>query len=231
MTRHDHNHAPGKTADFGRAFFIATTLNVLFVVLGVVYGVLAHSVALLADAAHNLGDVVGLLLAWGASVLSKRGPTRRRTYGLRRSSILAAFLNSFLLLFATGAIAWEAVGRFRESVPVASKTVMVIAAVGVAINLGSSLPFLTARKRDINVQGAFLHLMGDAALSLAVVVAGAIMYFTGWSWLDPAMSLVLAGAILIGTWKLLRGSINFLTRFRMRSIPTRSRSTSGACLA
>ena len=210
MTGHDHNHARDKAADHGRAFFIATTLNVSFVVLGVVYGLLAHSVALLADAAHNLGDVLGLLLAWGASVLSKRGPTRRRTYGLRRSSILAAFLNSFLLLFATGAIAWEAVGRFAEPVPVANKTVMVIAAIGIAVNLGSSLPFLTGRKRDINIQGAFLHLMGDAAFSLAVVVVGATMYFTGWSWLDPAMSLVLAGAILIGTWRLLRGSINLI---------------------
>lgn len=207
---HDHNHAHDKPADHGRAFLIATTLNVSFVVLGAVYGILAHSVALLADAAHNLGDVLGLLLAWGASALSKRGATRRRTYGLRRSSILAAFLNSFLLLFATGGVAWEAVRRFGEPAPVASKTVMVIAAIGIAVNLGSSLPFLAGRKRDINIQGAFLHLMGDAAFSFAVVVAGAIMYFTGWNWLDPAMSLVLAVAILIGTWKLLRRSINLI---------------------
>jgi cobalt-zinc-cadmium efflux system protein len=207
---HDHNHAHDKPVDHGRAFLIAMTLNVSFVVLGAVYGILAHSTALLADAAHNLGDVLGLALAWGASVLSKRLATRRRTYGLRRSSILAAFLNSFLLLFATGGIAWEAVRRFSEPAVVASKTVMVIAAIGVAVNLGSSLPFLAGRKRDINIQGAFLHLMGDAAFSLAVVVAGAIMYFTGWNWLDPVMSLALAVAILLGTWRLLRGSINLI---------------------
>jgi cobalt-zinc-cadmium efflux system protein len=207
---HDHNHAHDESVDTGRAFLIATTLNMLFVVLGVVYGILAHSTALLADAAHNLGDVLGLVLAWGASVLSKRQATHRRTYGLRRSSILAAFLNSFLLLFATGGIAWEAVQRFYEPAVVATKTVMVIAAIGVAVNLGSSLPFLASRKRDINVQGAFLHLMGDAAFSLAVVVAGAVMHFTGWNWLDPAMSLALAAAIVSGTWQLLRGSINLI---------------------
>jgi cobalt-zinc-cadmium efflux system protein len=119
-------------------------------------------------------------------------------------------LNSFLLLFATGGIAWEAVQRFYEPAVVATKTVMVIAAIGVAVNLGSSLPFLASRKRDINVQGAFLHLMGDAAFSLAVVVAGAVMHFTGWNWLDPAMSLALAAAIVSGTWQLLRGSINLI---------------------
>lgn len=207
---HDHDHDHHESVDHGRAFLIATTLNMSFVVLGAVYGILAHSTALLADAAHNLGDVLGVVLAWGASVLSKRQATHRRTYGLRRSSILAAFLNSFLLLFATGGIAWEAVQRFYEPAMVASKTVMVIAAIGVAVNLGSGLPFLGGRKRDINIQGAVLHLMGDAAFSLAVVVAGAIMYLTGWNWLDPAMSLALAVAILIGTWKLLRGSINLI---------------------
>ncbi len=207
---HDHDHAHSESADHGRAFLIATTLNVSFVVLGAVYGILSNSTALLADAAHNLGDVLGLLLAWGASALSKRQATRRRTYGLRRSSILAAFLNSCLLLFATGGVAWEAVQRFGKPEPVASKTVMVIAAIGIAVNLGSSLPFLARRRQDINIQAAFLHLMGDAMFSFAVVVAGAIMYFTGWNWLDPAMSLVLALAILIGTWKLLRASINLI---------------------
>jgi cobalt-zinc-cadmium efflux system protein len=207
---HDHDHGHDGPPDYGRAFLIATTLNVSFVVLGAVYGILAHSMALLADAAHNLGDVLGLLLAWGASVLSKRTATRHRTYGLRRSSILAAFLNSFLLLFATGGVAWEAVRRFGEPVPVASKTVMAIAAIGIVVNLGSSLPFLAGRKRDINIGGTFLHLIGDAAFSFAVVLAGAVMYVTGWSWLDPAMSLVLAAAILIGTWRLLRSSINLI---------------------
>jgi cobalt-zinc-cadmium efflux system protein len=189
---------------------IATALNVSFVILGAVYGILAHSVALLADAAHNLGDVLGLLLAWGASALSRRQATARRTYGLRRTSILAAFLNSALLLFATGGIAWEAVRRLSEPAPVASKTVMIVAAIGIAVNLASGLPFLAHRKHDINLQGAFLHLMGDAAISLAVVVGGVVMYFTGWSWLDPAMSLLLAVAILAGTWQLLRGSINLI---------------------
>jgi cobalt-zinc-cadmium efflux system protein len=181
-----------------------------FVVLGVVAGIFAHSTALIADAAHNLGDVLGLLLAWGASALAKRQATHRRTYGLRRSSILAAFLNSFLLLFATGAVAWEAIGRFSDPHPVGSKTVMVVASIGIVINLASALPFMAGRKDDINIRGAFLHLIGDAAFSFAVVVAGAVMYFTGWTWLDPVMSLVLAVAILVGTWQLLRGSINLI---------------------
>ncbi|MEO6323211.1 MAG: cation diffusion facilitator family transporter [Thermoanaerobaculia bacterium] len=205
-----HDHAPNPNADHGRAFLIATTLNMAFVVLGAVFGFMANSTALLADAAHNLGYVLGLVLAWGASVLSKRGPSSRRTYGLRRSSILAAFLNSALLLFATGGVAWEAIRRFHAPAPIASKTVMIVAAVGVIINLGSSIPFLAGRKNDLNIQAAFLHLMGDAAFSFAVVIAGAVMYFTGWTWLDPVMSLVLAISILIGTWKLLRGSINLI---------------------
>lgn len=204
----EHDHAHERPADHGRAFLLATTLNVSFVFVEAVYGILAHSVALLADAAHNLGDVLGLLLAWGAIALSKWSATPRRTYGMRRSSILASVLNSFILLFATGAVAWEAVRRFYEPAPVASKTVMVVAAIGVVINLGSGLPFLAGGRRDLNVQAAFLHLMADAAFSLAVVLAGAVMYFTGWIWLDPAMSLVLSAAILVGTWKLLRGSIN-----------------------
>lgn len=207
-TRHDHGHPHDKPVDHSRAFLIATTLNVAFVVVEAVYGILANSLALLADAAHNLGDVLGLLLAWGAIALSKRSATRRRTYGLRRSSILASFLNSFVLLFATGGVAWEAARRLYEPAPVASKTVMLVAAIGIAVNLGSGLPFVAGRKRDINVQAAFLHLLADAAFSLAVVVAAAVIYFTGWSWLDPAMSLVLAAAILVGTWKLIRGSIN-----------------------
>ena len=205
---HGHDHAHDGPGDRGRAFLLATALNGSFVVVEAVYGILAHSMALLADAAHNFGDVLGLLLAWGAIALSKRRATRRRTYGLRRSSIVASFLNSFVLLFATGGVAWEAVRRLYEPAPVASETVMVVAAIGIAINLGSGMPFLVGRRRDINVQAVFLHLMADAAFSLAVVIAGAAMYFTGWSWLDPAMSLVLAVAILIGTWRLIRASIN-----------------------
>jgi cobalt-zinc-cadmium efflux system protein len=207
---HGHAHAHEAPADPGRAFFIATTLNLGFVVVGAVAGLVAHSMALVADAAHNLGDVLGLALAWGAAVLARREATRRRTYGLRSSSILAAFLNALVLLVATGGVAWEAVRRLFEPAVVASGTVMLVAGIGVVVNLTSGLLFARGRKDDINVHGAYLHLMADAAASLGVVVAGAVMHFTGWSWPDPVASLVLSAAIVAGTWSLLRRSVDLI---------------------
>jgi cobalt-zinc-cadmium efflux system protein len=183
-----HEHAP---KSFGFAFAFGTALNVAFVIVEAIFGFLGNSTALLADAGHNLSDVFGLLVAWGASVLSRRTPTTRYTYGLGSSSILAALFNAMFLLTAVGAIAWEAVQRLAHPVPVAGKTVVIVAAVGIAINGWTAWLFASGRKGDINIRGAFLHMAADAAVSAGVVVAGAIILLTGWDWVDPAMSLII----------------------------------------
>jgi cobalt-zinc-cadmium efflux system protein len=199
-----HSHAP---ADFGRAFAIAAALNIALVVAQVVFGVLANSVALIADAGHNLGDVLGLLLAWGAHGMARWRPTQRYTYGFQSASILAALFNGIILLVATGAIAWEALRRLAGTGDVAGVTVMIVAAVGIVVNGVSAWLLMAGRKGDLNVRGAFLHLLGDAAISLGVVVAGAVIYFTGWNRLDPLASLVIAVLIVWGTWGLLREAV------------------------
>ena len=201
---HSHVHAP---ANFGRVFAIAALLNISLVVIQVVYGVLAHSVALLADAGHNFGDVVGLLLAWGAHGLCGRSPTRRFTYGFGSASILAALLNAIILLVATGAIAWEAVHRFFMPAEVAGVTVMVVALIGIVINGVSAWLLMAGRRSDLNVRGAFLHMIADAGVSLGVVGVGAGIALTGWLWLDPVMSLVISAVIVWGTWGLLRDAV------------------------
>ncbi len=200
-----HGHAP---KDFGRAFLLGIILNAGFVVAEVIYGIFGNSLALLADAGHNLSDVLGLLLAWGASVLVKRAPTQRYTYGLRSTSILAALGNAGLLLMVTGGIAWEAILRFDQPSAVVGKTVIIVAAFGVAINLGSAVLFMAGRKNDLNVRGAYTHMVGDAIISMGVVIAGFAIIYTGWQWLDPVVSLIIAILILAGTWGLLRDSIN-----------------------
>lgn len=202
---HDHNHA---ATSHNRAFAIGIALNLTFVALEAVFGVLANSLALLADAGHNLSDVLGLLLAWGASYLAKRRPTLRRTYGFRRSSILAALLNALLLLIAVGAIGWEAIGRFAHPEPVLGGMVIAVAAVGVVINTITALLFMSGRKDDLNIRGAFLHMAADAAVSLGVVITGVVIGITGWAWLDPVTSLLIAFVITVGTWHLLRQSID-----------------------
>lgn len=201
---HGHVHAP---KDFGNAFLIGVILNAGFVAAEVVYGILGNSLALLADAGHNLSDVMGLLLAWGASVLVKRAPTRRFTYGLRSTSILAALINAMLLLVVTGGIAWEAISRFRHPSDVQGTTVIVVAAIGVVINLATALLFMSGRKGDLNVRSAFVHMAGDAAIALGVVIAGFAILYTGWHWLDPLVSLVIALLVIAGTWSLLRDSV------------------------
>jgi cobalt-zinc-cadmium efflux system protein len=201
---HGHDHAP---ADFGRAFAIAATLNIALVVAQVVFGVLANSVALIADAGHNLGDVLGLLMAWGAHGMARWQPTKRYTYGFRSASILAALFNCIILLVATGAIAWEALRRLSGMNDVAGVTVMVVAAVGIVINGVSAWLLMAGRHGDLNIRGAFLHMVGDAAISLGVVAAGAAILLTGWNWLDPVASLVIAVLIVWGTWGLLREAI------------------------
>lgn len=204
---HDgHHHAP---ASFGGAFAIGIALNLAYVLGESFYGVLAHSLALLADAGHNLGDVLGLAGAWLASNLSKRRPGGRYTYGLRRSSILAALANAVVLLVVTGGIAWEGVRRLIEPEPVGGFIIMVVAAVGIVINGVTALLFMSGRKDDLNIKGAFLHMASDALVALGVVVAGAIIMWTGWLWLDPAVSLVVSAIIVAGTWSLLRDSVNF----------------------
>jgi cobalt-zinc-cadmium efflux system protein len=201
---HGHDHVP---TDFGRAFAIAATLNIALVVAQVVFGVLANSVALIADAGHNLGDVLGLLMAWGAHGMAQWQPTKRYTYGFRSASILAALFNSIILLVATGAIAWEALRRLSGMNDVAGVTVMVVAAAGIVINGVSAWLLMAGRRGDLNVRGAFLHMVGDAAISLGVVAAGAAILATGWNWLDPVASLVIAVLIVWGTWGLLREAI------------------------
>ena len=202
---HGHSHAP---KSFGKAFAIGTALNLGFVIIEAGYGIAAGSMALLADAGHNLSDVLGLLIAWGAATLGRRTPKGRYTYGFRSSSILAAFLNALLLLVAIVVIAVEAIRRFSEPAPVAGGTVMIVAAVGIAVNTATALLFMSGRKGDLNIKGAFLHMAADAAVSAGVVVAGFIIVKTGLTWIDPVTSLVIVAVIAIGTWGLLRDSVN-----------------------
>ena len=199
-----HSHAP---ASFGRAFLIGTILNIGFVVVEAVFGIASNSVALLADAGHNLSDVLGLLIAWGAASLAGRAPTIHFTYGLRRSSILAALFNAVFLLVAIGAIAYAAVGRLMTPQPVKGGTVMLVAAIGIVINGATAWLFARGRKGDINIRGAFLHMVADAVVSAGVVASGFVIGLTGWLWLDPVTSLVIVSVILVSTWGLLEASV------------------------
>lgn len=201
----EHVHAP---TNFGPAFAIAAALNGALVILQFAYGFVANSVALLADAGHNFGDVLGLLLAWGCHAMAAAEPTRRHTYGLRSASILAAIGNGIILLVATGAIAWEAIQRFFEPGEVAGGTVMIVAAIGIVLNGVSAWLLMAGQKHDLNIRGAFLHLVGDAAVSMGVVAAGGLILLTSWHWLDPAASLAISAAIVWSTWGLLRNALD-----------------------
>jgi cobalt-zinc-cadmium efflux system protein len=205
LAGHNHHHAP---AGFGIAFAVGAALNLAFVAVEATYGVLANSLALLADAGHNLGDVLGLLLAWGATHLVKRAPTRERTYGYKRSSIAAALANAIILLITVGAITLEAIRRLAAPEDSASDTVIVVAAIGILVNGLTAWLFMAGRAGDLNIRSTFLHMAGDAATSAGVVVAALIMRRTGWLWLDPAVSLAIVAVITIGTWGLLRDSVN-----------------------
>jgi cobalt-zinc-cadmium efflux system protein len=211
MHGHDHHHGhshENSPQDFRAAFAIGTSLNIALVGLQAAYGVIGHSVALLADAGHNLGDVFGLLLAWGASAAARRAPSSRYTYGLRSSSILAALANAIILLIAVGAIALEALQRFGSSEPVAANAVMIVAAIGILVNGGTALLFMRGREHDLNIRGAFLHMAADAAISLGVFFSAFLILKTGWMWLDPLVSLVISAIIVRGTWGLLRHSFD-----------------------
>ncbi|MEE4175208.1 MAG: cation diffusion facilitator family transporter [Xanthomonadales bacterium] len=204
---HDHHHHHA-TPDFNRAFLVGVILNVIFVLVEALFGWWSNSLALLTDAGHNLSDVVGLLLAWGAAVLAQQTPSLRRTYGYSRATILASVASGLLLLGAVVAIAWEAVARIFEPVETAGMTIMVVAGVGVVINTATALMFLRGKDSDLNIRGAYLHMAADAAVSLGVVVAGALILWGGWLWVDPVISLVIAGVILGSAWGLLRESLN-----------------------
>jgi cobalt-zinc-cadmium efflux system protein len=214
---HDHHshsgeghagHAHHLPATFGKAFAIGITLNILYVVAQALFGLAAHSLALIADAGHNLGDVMGLGMAWGASVLARRQPDLRYTYGLRRSTILASLANAILLLVAVGGITWEAIRRFGEHQQVAGLTVICVAAVGILVNGITAMLFASGRKGDLNIKGAFMHMAADAAVSAGVVIAGFVILLSGWWWLDPVVSLLINAVIVWGTWGLLRDSLD-----------------------
>ncbi len=204
---HGHDHGP---QSYDRAFFVGIALNLAFVVVEVTYGVLGHSVALIADAGHNLGDVLGLALAWGATALARVKPSKRRTFGFRRSTIVASVANALILLFVTGGLAWESVRRLFTPERPAGVTMIVVSILGALVNGLSALLFLRGRKRDLNLRSAFVHLASDAALAVGVAVAGGLILLTGWTWLDSAASLALAVTILVGTWSLMRKSLDLM---------------------
>ena len=210
---HGHSHAP---QDFGRAFAIGVTLNMVFVVVEAAFGFFANSTALIADAGHNLSDVLGLVVAWIAAILAKRPPTPRLTYGLRNASILAALINAVLLLVAAGAIMLEAFHRLVSPEPVKGVTVIVVATIGIVINGFTAWLFMSGRKSDLNIRGAYLHMVADALVSVGVVIGGVIILLTGALWIDPVVSLIIVAVIVIGTWSLLRDS----TAMSLAAVPT-----------
>ncbi|AVD56533.1 MULTISPECIES: cation diffusion facilitator family transporter [Heyndrickxia] len=203
---HGHQHHHHEPAQYGKVFAAGIGLNILFVAVEAIYGFFSDSLSLLADAGHNLSDVLGLIIAWAAVWLGKKLPTKKRTYGYKKSSVMAALLNAIILLIAIGAIFVEAVQRFAHPEPVAGKTVMIVAVIGIVINTITALLFMSGRKTDLNIRGAFLHMAADALVSLGVVIAGAIILFTGWEWVDPVTSILIAVVIFAGTWGLLRES-------------------------
>ena len=204
----DHGHAHVRApASFGEAFAIGIALNFGFVVIEAVYGLMSNSMSLLADAGHNLGDVLGLGVAWLASVLARRAPTARFTYGMRGSSILAALFNAVFLLVTVGGLSWEAIRRLGSPEPVAGKTMMAVATIGIVVSAVTAWLFASGRKDDLNLRGAFLHMASDALVSVGVVAAGFLILLTNWLWIDPLVSLVINGVIVWGTWGLLRESV------------------------
>lgn len=205
-THHAHAHEAVDPAQ--RAFAVGVTLNLLFVAVEVFFGFMANSLALLADAGHNFSDVIGLLIAWGAIALARRKPSARFTYGLRSSTIMAALANAMILLVAVGGIVWEGLYRLTAPETVNGSTMIWVALLGVLINIGTAVMLQQGSKHDINVRGAFLHMVADAAVSLGVVLAGLAMLWLGWLWLDGAVSILIAGVILWSTWGLFRESIN-----------------------
>lgn len=205
-----HDHAHGAPGNYDRAFALGIGLNVAFAGVEAFYGWTIDSLALLADAGHNLSDVAGLVLAWGGALAGRLRPDLRHTYGWKRASILAAFLNALLLLVAMGSLAWEAVNRLREGAPVDGKAIMVVAGIGIVVNAATAMLFAKGRLRDLNIRSAFLHMAADALVSTGVVVAGGLVLLFGWPWVDPLMTLLIAAIIVAGTWTLFRQSLHLL---------------------
>jgi len=213
---HDHHgHDHGPVDPTSRAFAIGVTLNLAFVAVEVGFGLWSDSLSLLADAGHNFSDVLGLLAAWWAINLAKRLPSMRFTYGLRASTIVAAFANAILLVVAVGGISWEALRRLADPVPVGELTMISVALVGVVINLATAFMLSKGRHDDMNMRGAYLHMVADAAVSVGVAIAGVGIILTGWLWLDPAVSLAIGAVILVGTWSLFRESL----RLSLHAVP------------
>ncbi|MDZ7891856.1 MAG: cation diffusion facilitator family transporter [Rhodoferax sp.] len=210
---HDHGHGSEDShapAEFNQAFAIGIALNIAFVAVEAFYGWKINSLALLADAGHNLSDVAGLVLAWGGALAGKLHPDARHTYGWKRASILAAFINALLLLVAMGSLGWEAIGRLGSPEATEGWTIIAVAGVGIVINTATALLFMRGRKGDLNIRGAFLHMAADALVSLGVVIGGALYLWRGWAWIDPVMSLAIAVIIVAGTWNLFKQSLHLL---------------------
>lgn len=203
---HSHHHADQQPGNYNKAFAVGIVLNVIFIVIELVYGLMVNSMALIADAGHNFSDVLGLMLAWGASRLARALPTMKTTYGLRKSTILAALFNGILLMIAVGAISIEAVRKFINPEQVEGSTMMIVAGIGVLINAATAFLFVKGKDQDINIKGAYLHMAADAGVSLGVVAAGLLILLTGAQWIDPAISLVIVVVITAGTWGLLKDS-------------------------
>ena len=204
---HGHSHTP---ATFGKAFAISASLNFVFVLIEAIYAYMAHSMSLLADAAHNLGDVLGLLMAWGASWLLTKSATERYSYGYKKTTILSAMANALLLVATSAIIFYESMNKLIHPTPINEITVMVVAGIGILINGGTALLFMRGRDDDLNIKGAYLHLAYDALISIGVVIAGAIVWFTHWLWLDPLVGIGIVLMIVMGTWSLLRDSTNLI---------------------
>jgi len=202
-----HTHDNGNQ-NYNKAFGHGITLNIIYIAVEVVYGLIVNSLVLLADAGHNFSDVLGLLLAWSASYLVKKSATPKYTYGFKKSSVLAAFLNALFLLVAIGAIIWEAVGRFSKPQAIEGQTIMIVAGIGVIINAATAFLFFSGRKQDLNIKGAFIHMAADAGISLGVVFVGLIITLTNFYWLDPLISIAIALIIFWGTWGLLKNAVN-----------------------
>jgi cobalt-zinc-cadmium efflux system protein len=212
---HHHHRAP---PDYNRAFAAGVVLNVGFVIVEAIYGVISDSLALITDAGHNLSDVMGLLLAWGAAALAKKRPSPRRTYGYSRATIIASVFSGLLLMGAVGAIGWEAFNRLFDPPEPAGKTIMIVAAIGVVINTATALFFRSGKDHDLNIRGAYLHMAADAAVSLGVVFSGAMIFYLGYNWIDPLISLLIAAVIFLSTWGLLRDSLNLAVDAVPRSV-------------
>ncbi len=212
----NHNH--NQTNNYNRSFAIGVTLNILFVTIEAIFGVITGSLSLIADAGHNLTDVLGLLLAWGATVLSKKEATERRTYGFRKITIMASLASAILLLIAIGGIVWEAIQRFSKPQSLEGITIIIVASIGVIINGSTALLFASGQKHDLNIRGAFLHMAADAGVSVSVAIGGAFILFLNWNWIDPVITIFIAVVILIVTWGLLKESIDLSLDFVPKNI-------------